>query len=104
MRLEQAPAAADTHDVARIRNERGFMMLELLMAMSVMAIALTALVTVFTVGLFTMRHSSQVTTASALADAQMETYRAMTSRDIGIDTSAGTVSALDSYYKNDVAC
>ena len=95
---------ADTHDVAHIRNERGFMMLELLMAMTVMAIALTALVVVFSVGLLTMRHSSQVTTAAALADAQMETYRAMTSRDIGVDLSAGTVSALDSTYKNDAAC
>jgi type II secretory pathway pseudopilin PulG len=90
--------------VARIRNERGFMMLELLMAMTVMAIALTALIVVFTLGLFTMRHSSQVTTAAALADAQMETFRAMTSRDIGIDLTAGTVNALDSTYTNDVAC
>jgi hypothetical protein len=34
----------------------------------------------------------------------METFRAMTSRDIGIDLSTGTVSALDSTYKNDAAC
>lgn len=79
-------------------------MLELLMAMTVMAVALTALVAAFTVGLLTMRHSSQITTASILADAQMEAYRAMTSRDIGIDLSAGTVSALDSNYTGDAAC
>lgn len=85
-------------------DERGFLMVELLMAMTVMAIALTALVVVFTVGLLSMRSASQVTTAATLADAQMETFRAMTSRDIGIDLSAGTVSALDSTYKNDAAC
>ena len=74
------------------------------MAITVMAIALTALVVVFSTSLLTMRRASQVTTATLLADAQMETYRAMTARDIGIDLSAGTVAALDSTYKNDAAC
>ena len=98
--VEPAPTAADTQDVARIRNERGFLMLELLMAMTVMAIALTALVVVFSVGLLSMRHSSQVTTAALLANAQMETFRGMTARDVGIDVTA----TLDSTYKNDAAC
>jgi type II secretory pathway pseudopilin PulG len=79
-------------------------MIELLMTLSVLAIALTAMVGVFTAGFFAMRQSSQVGTAGALADAQMETYRGMTSRDIGIDLAAGTISALDSTYKNDAAC
>jgi type II secretory pathway pseudopilin PulG len=90
--------------VARTRDEEGILMLELLMAMVVMSIALTALVMVFTTGLFTMRKATQTTTATFLADAQMETFRAMTSRDIGIDLGAGTVAALDSNYKNDAAC
>jgi len=88
----------------RTRNEGGFLMLELLMAMTVMSIALTALVTVFSAGLITMRRASQQTTASFLADIQIETYRAMTSRDIGLDLSAGTVAALDNNYKNDAGC
>ena len=79
-------------------------MVELLMAMTVMAIALSALVIVFTTSLIAMRQASQATTATVLADAQMETYRAMTSRDIGIDLAAGTIAALDSTYKNDAAC
>jgi len=90
--------------VARFRDHSGFLMLELLMAMTVMSIALTALVTVFSAGLLTMRRASQETTASFLADIQLETYRAMTSKDIGLDLSAGTVSALDSNYTNDTAC
>lgn len=80
------------------------MMLELLMAMTVMAIALTAMIVVFTSAIFSTRRASQTTTAAILADAQMEAYRGMTSRDIGLDLSAGTVSALDSNYKNDPAC
>jgi type II secretory pathway pseudopilin PulG len=90
--------------VAPIRSERGFLMVELLMAITVMAVALTALVVVFSTSLLSMRRASQVTTATLLADAQMETYRAMTARDIGIDLSAGTVAALDSNYTNDAAC
>jgi len=88
----------------RTRNEGGFLMVELLMAMTVMLIALTALITVFSTGIITMRRANQETTASFLADGQIETYRAMTSRDIGVDLSAGTISALDSNYKNDSAC
>jgi type II secretory pathway pseudopilin PulG len=80
------------------------MMVELLVAMFVLTVALTALVAVFTTGILTMRKASQVTTATFLADAQLETYRAMTSMDIGIDVSAGTVAALDSTYTNDAAC
>src|SRR5579864_7188398 len=79
-------------------------MVELLVAMFVMTVALTALVAVFTTGILTMRRSSQLTTATFLADAQLETYSAMTSMDIGVDLSAGTVAALDSTYKNDAAC
>jgi type II secretory pathway pseudopilin PulG len=90
--------------VGRIRNDDGFLMMELLMAMVLLSVALTALVVVFTTGQLAMRKASQVTTAAMLADAQMETYRAMTSRDIGLDTSAGTVAALDTTYKNDAAC
>jgi type II secretory pathway pseudopilin PulG len=90
--------------VARLRKNDGFLMVELLVAMFVLTVALTSLVAVFSTGILTMRRASRVTTATFLADAQMETYRAMTSRDIGIDLAAGTVSALDSNYKNDAAC
>jgi type II secretory pathway pseudopilin PulG len=79
-------------------------MVELLTAMVVMGIALTALVTVFSTAILEMRSTSQQTTAAFLADAQMETFRAMTSRDIGLDLSAGTVAALDTTYTSDLAC
>jgi type II secretory pathway pseudopilin PulG len=90
--------------VARVKDERGFMMVELLMAMTVMSIALTAMIVVFSTSMFATRRAAKVTTAAFLADAQMEAYRAMTSRDIGVDLSAGTVASLDSNYKNDSAC
>jgi Tfp pilus assembly protein PilV len=93
---------ADTRSVRR--DEQGFLMVELLTAMVVLGIALTALVTLFSTAILEMRSTSQQTTADFLADAQMETFRAMTSRDIGLDLSAATVAALDSTYTADPAC
>jgi len=90
--------------VNRLRRNDGFMLIELLSAMFVLTIALTAMASVFMAGILGMRQSKQVTSATALADAQLEAYRAMTAKDIGIDLSAGTVNALDATYKNDTAC
>lgn len=80
------------------------MMVELLMAITVMAIALTALVAVFSSGIISMGKSSGKSTATLLADAQMETFRAMVFRDIGLDLSDTTVAGLDSTYTGDGAC
>ena len=74
------------------------------MAMVVMTVALTALVAVFSNGIIGMRSASQKTTATFLADAQMETYNAMVARDIGLDLSSTTVSALDTTYTGDASC
>jgi len=90
--------------VARLRKDQGFGLVELLMAMAVMQIGVLAVVAAFTSGAIAINRASKTTTAAALADAQMETYRALTSADIGLDTSAGTLAALDTSYKNDVAC
>lgn len=79
-------------------------MVEMLMAATILVIALMAMIAVFASGIITIRQSGQRSTAQALADEQMETYRMMTSRDIGLDLSTATVNALDSTYKNDSAC
>jgi type II secretory pathway pseudopilin PulG len=86
------------------RQESGFMMVELLMAITVTVVALTALIAVFSQGVVGMRSSTSQTSAVLLADAQMETYRTMVYRDIGLDLSAGTTAALDSTYTGDSAC
>jgi type II secretory pathway pseudopilin PulG len=90
--------------VARIRDEQGFGLIELLIAMTVMNVALMAIVAALTSGSVAVARASKVTTAATLADAQMEAYRALTSKDIGLDVSAGTLAALDATYKNDGAC
>jgi type II secretory pathway pseudopilin PulG len=90
--------------VGRLRREDGFLMVELLMTITIVVIALTALVGVFSSGIVSMGSSRDQTTASLLADSQMETYRTMLYRDIGLDLSDGTVATLDSTYTSDSAC
>lgn len=82
------------------RAEDGFGLVELLIAMAVLSIGLLAIVSAFTSGTVAITRAAKKSTAALLADQQMETYRAMVSRDIAIDASA----TVDNTYKNDAAC
>jgi prepilin-type N-terminal cleavage/methylation domain-containing protein len=64
--------------VPRVRQEGGFGLVELLIAMTVLAIGLTALVAAFSSGYVAINRANTVGSASVLADKQMETFRAMT--------------------------
>ncbi len=88
--------------MARLRNEQGFGLVELLIAITVMNVGLLAIVAAFSSGTVALARASHVATGAALADAQMETYRAMLYNDIGLDTSA--FAGLDTTYTSDPAC
>jgi Tfp pilus assembly protein PilV len=66
------------HVHARAREERGFGLMELLMAMTVLNIGILALVAAFNSGILTIRRATMTGTATVLADQQMELYRALT--------------------------
>lgn len=85
--------------LTRLRGEKGFGLLELLMAMTMLSIGVLALVAAFNSGTIALRRASQTSTAAALADAQMELYRALTYGAIQLD--ANLVDATDSVYRND---
>ena len=85
-----------------MRRDQGFGLVELLIAMTVMAVALMALVAAFSSSSFAVARASNVATAGALADTQMEAYRIMSYDDIGLDLT--NVASLDATYKNDTAC
>jgi Tfp pilus assembly protein PilV len=85
----------------RLRREEGFGLIELLMAMVMLNIGILAIVASFNAGAVALRRASHVSTASALADQQMEGYRALRYVQIGLDTSQ--VSGLDGTYKCDSA-
>jgi type II secretory pathway pseudopilin PulG len=85
----------------RLRGEEAFGLIELLMAMVLLNIGILAIVASFNSGAVALRRASHVSTASALADQQMEGYRARLYGQIGFDTTQ--VSGLDNTYKCDSA-
>ena len=85
----------------RLRAEAGFGLLELLVALTLLNIALLALLAAFNSGAIALRRASRTSTAAALADAQMERYRALTYDAIALSSTA--VSATDTLYRNDSA-
>jgi Tfp pilus assembly protein PilV len=91
---------------ARLRDERGFGMVELLAAMTVMVVGLLAVFGLFQAGMVQIRRASTETTAAALADAEMENFRALEFTALGIDstqTCASGCSAADAVYRADAA-
>jgi Tfp pilus assembly protein PilV len=78
----------------RLRENGGFGLIELLIAMMVMTVALFAFLAAFTVGISTLRRSGSIATASALASSQLDLYRALTYAAITLD--ATSVAATDS--------
>jgi len=84
----------------KIRDESGMGLIELLCAISFIAIALLVTVGVFSSTAALMKKSSEDATAGTVADAQMERYRDMSYDWIGLDTNAST----DATYTSDVAC
>jgi len=73
--------------MARRRDERGFGMIELVAAMTIMLIGVLAVFALFQAGLVQLRRASTVTTAGALADAEMERSRAARYDTLGLDAT-----------------
>ena len=69
------------------------------MAIVLLNIGILAIVAAFQSGAVSLRRASHISTASALADQQMEGYRALVYAQIGFDS--GQMSGLDNTYKCD---
>jgi len=82
-------------------NEAGFGMIELLIAMSIMSIGILAVFALFQTGMVTIRRASTISTAAALADSEIEKFRAVKYNVIGLDDSE--VAVADSIYLGDTA-
>jgi prepilin-type N-terminal cleavage/methylation domain-containing protein len=59
------------------RNEQGFGLVELLIALTVLSVGILGVASAFISGMVTLRRAGQVATATALADRQLERYRAI---------------------------
>lgn len=73
--------------MARLDDQHGFGLVELLIAMVVLQVALLAIVGAFSSGAVAIAHSGRVSTAAVLADQQIELYRSMPYDAIGLDTA-----------------
>jgi type II secretory pathway pseudopilin PulG len=86
---------------AQPRDEQGFALVEMLIAIIVINVALLAILLSLTSGVASLRRSAEVSTASAVADKQLERYRALAYTSIYLDTTS--LAATDSTYQGDSA-
>ena len=75
-----------------MRDEAGVGLVELLIAMTIMAIGISAIVAGFSSGVLAINRASKTATAGTLADRQMEAYRALAYSSI---TLSGTCLPTD---------
>lgn len=83
------------------RDQDGFGLVELLAAMTVLMVGILALFAMFESGIRHLSRASTVTTAGALADREMESYRAIRYASIGLPDSL--VLTADAPYSTDTA-
>jgi prepilin-type N-terminal cleavage/methylation domain-containing protein len=94
-------ACGKASSMSRSRNEDGFGLIELLIAMTVLVVGITALFAMFESGMRSIHRASTVTTAGALADREMENFRAITYSSIGLPDAL--VLAAATPYSSDPA-
>jgi len=82
-------------------REEGFGLVEMMIALMVLSIGLLGLLSLFASGSSSIRRASRTSTASSLADSQLELYRALTYSAIALDQSA--LATVDSTYRSDPA-
>lgn len=87
----------------RLQREDGFGLIELTIAMTVLVVALLSLFAAYSTGYVTLRRATRVSSATLLADSQMERYRALHYANIKLNTSCGGSCAQDATYTADSA-
>jgi Tfp pilus assembly protein PilV len=80
--------------IRRLRSSSGTMLIELLIALTFLAVAVGGLVSVYSASLFALRHSSIEGNALTLADKQMETFKTLPYASIAIDSTTVPGSGL----------
>jgi type II secretory pathway pseudopilin PulG len=104
MGVEPLKRAADrSHVHLRAREESGFGMIELLMAMVMLNVGLLAIVAAFSSGNASLARTSRISTATALAEKQVESYRGLIYDNIVFTTSEWNSAVADSSYTADTA-
>ena len=77
----------------RLRPESGSLLIELLIAMTFLAIAIGALMSVYTSTILSMRHTSIEGNALTLVDKQMEVFKTLPYAQIALDSTTAPSSS-----------
>jgi Tfp pilus assembly protein PilV len=85
----------------RARDESGFGLLELLMAMVMLNVGILAVLAAFSSGNTALARASRISTAGALANKQMEVYRGLKYDNIVFKTSDWNSAIADASYTAD---
>jgi len=80
---------------ARLRSQQGFGLIELLISMVMLNVGILALVAAFNSGALALQRASQTSTASVLADKQLELYRALNWSAITLKSGTGVGSVSE---------
>lgn len=89
--------------LSRAVRQDGFGLIELIVSMTILNVGILALVAAFQSGAFALKRASKFSTAAAIADIQMERYRALTYSSIVLDTTTLDADKLDATYSSDQA-
>lgn len=88
--------------IARLRKDDGFGLVELMVSMVMLNVGILAVVAAFNSGVIALRTAGEISTASVLADKQMELYRALLYGQIALDqTALATANANTTYQCDD---
>jgi len=85
----------------RVRDESGFGLLELLMAIVMLNVGVLAIVAAFSSGNAALARANRISTATALANKQIEIYRGADYDNIVFTTSEWTAAVADATYTSD---
>ena len=96
--LEIRLRAEFCHLARRVAADRGFGIVELLIALMVLNIGVFATFAAFNSGALALRRASHIATASAIADKQMELYRSLLYTNLVLATAP-----IDAKYSSDKA-
>ena len=85
----------------RLRSDEGFGLIELVIAMTVLNIGILAIVAAFNSGALALARANRASTATALADTQMELFRGIKYANIQQVTTEWNSAAADSTWTAD---
>jgi len=88
---------------ANLRNEDGFGLIELLLAIVILNVGILALVAAFNSGALAIQRASQTATAATLTEKQMELYRAQIYANVALDAASTTTASGNTTYAGDTA-